>query len=334
MLDGDQAGTRAALRLIDLALPMLQGGKTLRFALLPQGQDPDDLIRSQGAPAIAAQLNAAKPLVDILWMRETEGHVFDTPERRAALDARLRQAVLQIQDKSLRHHYGQALAEKRRALFRPVVSQARRWQKGGFGAPQGPLAETRATALAAGQMAGHDLRIALIVASLYRYPEFLPQFEAQLERLWPDNVHYRQLIDLLLDHAPQDEKTARDVAQSQGIAQYLDAIHSIGYVKITPFLRGPKDPDKAQICLEEEFSKLAAATIRQTELRETTEDFAHHDDVPPELSNRLQQAVNMIRQAAKPAQSAQSDRTEDTSALSQNLHALIEAQIWVKKTKR
>ncbi len=47
--DGDKAGMRAAHRAADLALPLLQPGKSLRFALLPPGQDPDDLIRAAGA---------------------------------------------------------------------------------------------------------------------------------------------------------------------------------------------------------------------------------------------------------------------------------------------
>jgi DNA primase len=44
--DGDGAGLRAAFRAVDLALPRLAPGKSLKFALLPQGQDPDDLVRS------------------------------------------------------------------------------------------------------------------------------------------------------------------------------------------------------------------------------------------------------------------------------------------------
>ncbi len=51
-LDGDTAGIRAGLRVVDLALPLLEAGKGLRFALLPGGQDPDDLIKAQGAPAM------------------------------------------------------------------------------------------------------------------------------------------------------------------------------------------------------------------------------------------------------------------------------------------
>ncbi|MGA7069476.1 MAG: DNA primase, partial [Pseudolabrys sp.] len=87
--DGDGAGLRAAYRAVDLAMPRIKPGKSLRFALLPQGQDPDDLVRSGGREAVSEVITAARPLADILWARETEGHSFDTPERRAALEARV-----------------------------------------------------------------------------------------------------------------------------------------------------------------------------------------------------------------------------------------------------
>ena len=94
--DGDKAGLRAAYRAADLALPQLKPGKSLRFALLPAGQDPDDLIRASGAEAMGAILAAARPLVDLVWSRETNSGVFDTPERRAALEARLREIARAI----------------------------------------------------------------------------------------------------------------------------------------------------------------------------------------------------------------------------------------------
>src|SRR3990172_305400 len=87
--DGDNAGLRAAYRAVELAMPRLKPGKSLKFALLPQGQDPDDLMRSAGREAVAEVIAGARPLGQMLWTRETEGHSFDTPERRAALEARI-----------------------------------------------------------------------------------------------------------------------------------------------------------------------------------------------------------------------------------------------------
>ncbi len=129
--DGDSAGLRAAWRAADLALPFLQPGKSLRFALLPEGQDPDDLIRSAGRDAMAEVIAAARPLVEVIWARETETGVFDTPERRAALEARLREIARGIGDESVRRHYAQALSERLAALF-PAPPEPERGRRRGY----------------------------------------------------------------------------------------------------------------------------------------------------------------------------------------------------------
>ncbi|MGE5388306.1 MAG: DNA primase, partial [Hyphomicrobiales bacterium] len=89
--DGDKAGLKAAYRAVDTALPLLGPGRTLRFVLHPDGRDPDELLRAGGPTAVAQALDRPLPLVDILWMRETQGAPLDTPERRAGLERRLRE---------------------------------------------------------------------------------------------------------------------------------------------------------------------------------------------------------------------------------------------------
>ena len=115
--DGDKAGLKAAFRAIDTALPLLGPGRTLRFALLPGGQDPDELFRSGGAAALSGALAASLPFVELLWMREVERGPVDTPERRAGLERRLLEAAGQIQDETLRRHYAQELRGRLAALF-------------------------------------------------------------------------------------------------------------------------------------------------------------------------------------------------------------------------
>jgi DNA primase len=114
--DGDDAGRRAAFRAIDTALPLIGAGKSLCFAILPEGQDPDDFIRASGPAAMAERLRSALPLADMLFIRETDGERFDTPEQRAGLERRLGEAVGKIADEPLRRHY-QADARRRLAAF-------------------------------------------------------------------------------------------------------------------------------------------------------------------------------------------------------------------------
>lgn len=122
--DGDAAGRRAAYRAIDLALPRLAPGKSLRFAILPEGQDPDDLVRSGGREAMAEVIDGARPLADMLWERETESASFNTPERRAALEARIGGILRSIGDEAVRKYYSQDFAARLRALFTPTGAAA------------------------------------------------------------------------------------------------------------------------------------------------------------------------------------------------------------------
>ena len=118
--DGDNAGRRAAYRAAELALPLVTPGKSLKFAALPDGQDPDDLARSGGREAIADILGGARPLAHVLWARESETGPFDTPERRAALEARLSALTATIADESVRRYYRQDFGARLRQLFAPV----------------------------------------------------------------------------------------------------------------------------------------------------------------------------------------------------------------------
>ena len=129
--DGDGAGRRAAYRAVDLALPLLKPGKSLRFASLPEGQDPDDLVRAGRPRGGRRRCSArARPLAEVLWMRETEAGGFDTPERRAALEARIGEVTAAIGDETVRKYYrrdfGDAAAAAVRAAMRGGSAAAAR----------------------------------------------------------------------------------------------------------------------------------------------------------------------------------------------------------------
>jgi DNA primase len=117
--DGDRAGQKAAYRAADLAMPHLRPGKSLRFAPLPEGQDPDDLARSGGRGAIEEVISAARPLAEMIWSREIEGGSFATPERRAALEARINELSNSIRDEVVRRYYRQDLIERLTRTFAP-----------------------------------------------------------------------------------------------------------------------------------------------------------------------------------------------------------------------
>jgi len=117
--DGDAAGQKAAHRAVETALPLLQPGRSLAFAFLPDGLDPDDMLRQRGPRALAMSLAEARPLVDVLWAKECAADTWDTPERRAQLETRLFALVNGIADRTVRAHYGQAIRRRLAETFAP-----------------------------------------------------------------------------------------------------------------------------------------------------------------------------------------------------------------------
>lgn len=134
--DGDSAGKRAAHRAVDTALPHLKPGASLMFAFLPDGLDPDDLVRQQGPAALDACLGRARPLIDVLFEREWGQGNWTTPERRAGLEKTLKTLVARIEDESVRAHYRQALSQRLDAAWGPPAGGWRPGQ-GQNGAPSG-----------------------------------------------------------------------------------------------------------------------------------------------------------------------------------------------------
>jgi DNA primase len=113
--DGDAAGQKAAHRALDGALPYLEPGRSLQFVFLPDGSDPDDLVRDGGQETLLKFLAQPIPLIDVLWSREHARHPLETPEQRASFEARLLELAGQIEHKSLKYHYIAALRERLRA---------------------------------------------------------------------------------------------------------------------------------------------------------------------------------------------------------------------------
>ncbi len=115
--DGDRAGRKAVYRAIDMALPLIGPGRSLSFALLPEGEDPDDIARSGGREAVSQLLAQALPLVDLIWIRDTENKIFATPERRAGLERRFGEIVRDIRDETLRRYYHAEFKARLSRLF-------------------------------------------------------------------------------------------------------------------------------------------------------------------------------------------------------------------------
>jgi DNA primase len=279
-LDGDTAGIRAALRVIDLALPLLEAGKGLRFAVLPGGQDPDDLIKAQGAAAMKAVLDAAQPMVNLLWQREIEGRVFDSPERKAALDKGLRAHLKRIADPSIRAHYGEEIKRLRWELFgqRPRTAKPAQRQPGKGGrfteVPQNAMATTKGSLLVnAPERIEEVLREAVILAALICHPDLIRRFESALERMDLIGPDHDALRALLLRHAHSGAVDVYEQIQ-QAAPEALDALMARPHVQIAPPVRNRADAELAEFCVAEALANLQAARGAAREIEEAMEDIA------------------------------------------------------------
>jgi len=212
--DGDAAGQRAAERATGIVMPLLQPGKTVRIATLPEGLDPDDLIRAQGQAAFADVLDRARSLSDVVWSLETGGIVPETPEARAALEARLRDRANAIGEQSVRRHYMQAFDEKLAAFFQPSRSQGYERRGGGrnprgngsgFGprtpSPRLVVSDTlrNSRLLKPGSVGEVSPREAVILTSLVNHPTLAESRLEQLATLEFGTPAGRKLFAALLD---------------------------------------------------------------------------------------------------------------------------------------
>ena len=171
--DGDKAGQRAARRAAERTLPLLKPGKSIRFAFLPEGQDPDSLLTKQGPSALRTILNATQPLAEFVWDIERQASPTDTPERMAGLKARLRQQASRIADPAVREQYRNLFDER-------TTPQQRNPMRSGYGHQRWrrPIESRPRTNLAAA--ASSTLWQRILLAALITHPTLIDEFTEQL----------------------------------------------------------------------------------------------------------------------------------------------------------
>jgi DNA primase len=219
--DGDNAGRRAAARAAERALPLLRAGKSLRFLVLPAGEDPDSLIRVRGADAMRRILDLARPLSDVVWDMETEGKVADTPERRASLQRAVEQRVAEIADPVVRDYYRTDMRRRLDRLRRPDRPAWRPGERRFFRGP-GPEPAPFAAGSAA-RRAGTDLDASrqerALLGALIERPALLHILAEDLAALTITNAELGRLRSGLLDAlslAPSGVDPAADEALAEG----------------------------------------------------------------------------------------------------------------------
>jgi DNA primase len=241
--DGDAAGIKAAERVADMVLPLLVPGRTVRIVTLPEGLDPDDIVRQRGREAFAQLIETARPLSELIWAMETRGVVPETPEGRAALEARLRERANSIRDASVRRHYGQAFDERLAALFAPVNSRSferRRPNRDGSGyekrrgvTPRIVVSDTlrNSRLLRPGRVSYATPREAAIILSLINHPQLAESRLEALASLELTSPEARKLLAAIIDALTRRHDLSREgLAESlvaQGFAETLSRMTAL-----------------------------------------------------------------------------------------------------------
>jgi DNA primase len=300
--DGDKAGRKAAHRAIDVALPLLGPGRSLRFAFLPDGQDPDDLARSGGQDAISRVLSQSKPLVEVLWTREVESGPLDTPERWAALHRRLSEKLREIKDETLRRYYQEDMRQRLSAARNPgraaagqgagqagAPGQAFRPRAGVMGrggrfqpqaGPQGyrlqpaPVSDRlRQTAAFAGT-GGTPAREAQIVLTLVNHPGLLARHVedlADLELISRDAARLRDALTRLAMEPHERPEEVRAAIEGAGLGPELQRIEAVDVISSLWCVQpGAADEDAAESLRQAlGLHRRARALHRELKLAET-----------------------------------------------------------------
>ncbi len=241
--DGDRAGLKAAYRAVETALPLLKPGHSINFALLPEGVDPDDLLREHGRAALDQVLAGARTLAEMLWSREYSGGDWSTPERRALLEQRVGDLVRQISDPAIQRYYQQEMRARfekylnRRGAKGRASRPGPSWGGGNQGWKRGKSGNRRdwggrpgTEAPASSALRSSNLvtqfnfaaphRELIIVLAVFNHPFLLENYAEEfsdVELTSNDLDRLRtEILDIAAHCVPLDRRTLRDQLEKSG----------------------------------------------------------------------------------------------------------------------
>ncbi|BBC72750.1 DNA primase [Altererythrobacter sp. B11] len=211
--DGDAAGQRAAMRAITRALPLLQPGRSLQFLRLPEGLDPDDLIRRDGPQAMERLLAEPQSLLEMLWLQERESAPLSSPEEKAGLKERLIAHTEAIGHPDIRALYRRELMDRFSAFAfpprekRPFQPQRRQGGKPAWGQLTiGQLSPERREEMKRAVAGGaRDALTQAVLAGLARHPGEIPRHAEALLALRPADAKFHETVDRLVEWSEELE---------------------------------------------------------------------------------------------------------------------------------
>lgn len=281
--DGDSAGQKAAVRGVERALPLLAPGRSLSIAMLPQGQDPDDLVKSGGPAAFERVLGEAQPLVDLLWSHEMAATPLRTPEARAGFKRRIDERVATIADSDVRDHYRAEFRERYDAAFFANRQQRPQQARGMPGRATGkkfaftpPVAPPGERIRSIGGSGVTSVYSRAIMVGLVRHPAMISTCAEALSMLHIDDSELDRLrtamLEAVFDSPTVDSERIDTISANNGLSVLVADLRRSNGLAFS-FTRGEADPLVARRDLAMAIEALAsrpeldaaleAATARQ-----------------------------------------------------------------------
>ncbi|MEE2774488.1 MAG: DNA primase [Pseudomonadota bacterium] len=341
-LDGDTAGKNATKKLIGLALRHLEPEKSLRFAVLPAGQDPDDLIKSKNFTLLEALIENAYPLIDVLWNLKTENRIFDSPERKAALDASMRDEIRLIKNAHLRSYFLSRLAELQKSFF--SVEKAKKLSGRKFFsrslsseyADQAvhPLQETKNSVL--GKSSGElHLEVrqkegAILMCAL-NHPNLAIEFEYELSRIEFVFNDLAAIRDAMLAELTSTDENFETLVEKLNERLKMDVrllLGKIPHLDIHPDLNRTASIARAKRILQETILSHETLIGFNRELRVLESEILKSE--AGDLSSRIQKLRSRFTSSSKKTYFQVGSEDDDKESI-KVINSMIEDEIWIKK---
>lgn len=237
--DGDPAGRRAASKAAERALPILRAGRSLCFSFLPEGEDPDSFLRSQGVEAWKTLMQNTLRMADFLWESQFQQHQPKAPEDWAALHNRLYTLASTIQLPAIKREYLHFFRRQQdQARFSRTAPQRRKrtWRRQSDNKeppfatpPQDLLIEQKSTEGAGTRSSGARVDVGyeeLILLQCLFQPSLVGECAEYLNQIDfgnPDLIRLREDVLTLAQENPDPQRMLDELTQ-KGYEPVLEAL--------------------------------------------------------------------------------------------------------------
>lgn len=224
--DGDAAGQKAARRTLDIALPLLNDGRELKFFVLPADHDPDSLIRREGIENFRRLLEQAPLMSDFVFAHLTQNQDITTPEGKSQVMGELKNLTELLP----KHGSFRYLLQQ---FFREKLGFNRKWQ---------PKVNTDASLSFSTKIDAEEYVIAILMNHPYLYIHFEPLRALVAE----DQLLFKilNILNVIFDDLPDDPELSIYYVLGACAAHHHELQHILQHANVSDYTSSPEQADK------------------------------------------------------------------------------------------